>query len=159
MLEVYLRGTTRAMTTYTGLTTVSGIYLESRYRLNLLGGVLARNPAADPWWDSPGNYLTEVAPEGQSDPQLSTISKWVLACEIESSKPILGQVKDYLERVSLPLRLGTPATVGLGGVKLVQGTLNEVLYQFAPTVSYMPAPFDKLWATGLTYDAIRWNWY
>jgi hypothetical protein len=23
----------------------------------------------------------------------------------------------------------------------------------------MPAPFDKLWATGLTYDAIRWNWY
>jgi hypothetical protein len=37
--------------------------------------------------------------------------------------------------------------------------VKQMLYQFAPTVSYMPAPFDKLWATGLTYDAIRWNWY
>lgn len=127
VLEDYLGGLVRAMTTYTGLTTVSGIYLEGRYRLHLSGGVLARNPAAGPWWDAPGNHPAEVIPEGQADVHLRKISRWVLACEIEATKPILGRVKDYLEKVSLPLRLGTPATVALGGVKLVEGTLDQVL--------------------------------
>jgi hypothetical protein len=36
---------------------------------------------------------------------------------------------------------------------------RDILYQFAPIVSYMPAPFDKLRASGPKYDAIRWNWY
>ena len=97
------------MTTYTGLTTISGIYLDGLDQLQLAGGILARNPEAEPCWDSPGNHLVEVVPEGQTDPHhLRRIAKWVLACEIEASKPTLGRMKDYLEKVSLPLRLGTP---------------------------------------------------
>ncbi len=95
------------MTTYTGLTTISGIYQDGRDQLNLVGGVLARNPEAMPWWDSPGNHLTEVVPEGHTDLNLRKISRWVLACEIEASRPTLGRVKDYLEKVALPLAPGS----------------------------------------------------
>lgn len=115
------------MTTYTGLTTISGIYLDGRDQLNLVGGVLARNPEAKPWWDSPGNHLTEVVPEGQTELNLRKIARWVLACEIEASRPTLGRVKDYLEKIALPLRLGTPANVVLGGIKLATGALADVL--------------------------------
>lgn len=120
-------GTAQVMATYTVLTTISGIYLEGRDQLHLQGGVLARNPEAEPWWDSPENHPADVVPEGQTDLNLRKISRWVLACQIEASKPTLGRVKDYLEKVSLPLILGTPATVALGDVKLAQGPLNEVL--------------------------------
>ena len=124
------------MTTYTGLTTISGIYLEGRDQLHLMGGVLARNPEAVPWWDSPGGHLTEVVPEGQTDQNPRRISRWVLACELETEKPVLGQVRDYLEKVALPLQLGTPATVALGGIKLVEGSLAEAL----AAGSQQPAP-------------------
>ena len=77
------------MATYTGLTTISGIYLEGRDQLHLQGGVLARNPEAEPWWDSPENHPADVVPEGQTDLNLRKISRWVLACQIEASKPTL----------------------------------------------------------------------
>ena len=110
------------MNTRTAVMSVSGIYLRDDVTLRLVGGILARNPEATPWWGSPDDHPAYVVPEGQSDPTLlRKIARWVLACELGQSDAVLAQARDHVEKVALPLRLGTPATVTLGGLKVVEG--------------------------------------
>ena len=135
------------MTTYTAVMNVSGIYLSEGVKLRLTGGVLAANPEAQPWWDSPEQHPAYVVPEGQTGPSLRKIARWLLVCPIDQPDPLLAQAQDYVEKVALPLRLGTPATVTLGGLRLLEETVDEFITpgsQQRPPVTYGVNRFVRL---------------
>ena len=103
--------------TYTASKTVSGVSLPAGAPLRLTGGQMLANPAAAPWLNQEGHPANAV-PEGQSGIPLRKIARWILVLEIEAGESLdLAKVRDYAEKVALPLRLGTPAPVLAGFVE------------------------------------------
>lgn len=118
----------RAMNKRAAIMSLSIIYLPEDVKLRLVGGVVARNPEADIWWNSPEDHPAYVVPEGQSD-------------------PTLAQVRDHMDSVALPLRLGTPATLTLAGLKVAEGSLEGVMasgIHAGPRVTYGINRFVRL---------------
>lgn len=115
--------------TYTASKTVSGVSLPAGAPLRLTGGQMLANPAAAPWLNQEGHPANAV-PEGQSGIPLRKIARWILVLEIEAGESLdLAKVRDYAEKVALPLRLGTPAPVLLDSLKVTRGQANQVLVQ------------------------------
>ena len=132
---------------YSALATISGVTLVDVTSLQLCNGILTANPAAlkpDTFEVDPANVARE---SDRKNLHSRKLAKHVLVSRFDTEQPVeLPKVSEFLEKVALPLRLGTAGRVLLNAVALEPGAPERFLSEG----SEQPAPFPLGWADHAT---------
>ena len=121
--------------------TISGIGLPPGRVLELEGGYVFPNTVVEPWLEvgeEVFSNVTRLRPDNDApDRPPRPVARWLLCAGFRSLEPIdLKFVHTYLERVALPLRLGTPGTVLLDALRVQKAEVTD----FIPHSSNSAAP-------------------